>query len=230
MNTASARIWLGASLLLLMAATSLVGYRFQPPKQSDPGASTPGIVLSREIPPSFGDWSMVPETAGIVVNPEVQSALDKLYSEILTRTYVNSQGYRVMVSAAYGHNQRGGLQAHLPEVCYPAQGFKVLSNESASIETPVGTIRGRRLATLRDTRQEPLTYWFSLGGKPVVGRVESRLEELRFVLSGQIPEGVLFRVSSIDPDGARAHREQQRFIAQLMLALPADTRRRVGGL
>ena len=28
---------------------------------------------------------------------------------------------------AYGDDQRGGLQAHRPEVCYPAQGFKVTS-------------------------------------------------------------------------------------------------------
>lgn len=224
------RAWLAVAVLALMAATSLVGHQLQPPKQQAQDRQVPGLVLADAIPRTFGDWRTVPETGAIVVNPELQTQLGKLYSEILTRTYVDAQGYRLMVSATYGGNQRGGLQAHLPEVCYPAQGFKLMSNESAEIMTPLGAIKGRRLVTRRDGRHEPVTYWFSLGGKPVVGRLESRFEELRFVLSGQAPEGVLFRVSSIDADAARAYREQQRFVAQMMLALPPELRRRVGGL
>jgi EpsI family protein len=227
---ASARMRLSAAVLVLMAATSFVGYRMQPSMQQGATAARPELQLAREIPKRFGDWNTVSETDGIVVNPEIQASLSQLYSDILTRTYVNAEGYRVMVSVAYGGNQRGGLQAHLPEVCYPAQGFKLLSSEKAAIQTPQGAIAGRRLMTRRDNRQEPVTYWFSLGGRAVVGRVESRLEELRFAFSGQVPEGVLFRVSSIDADPARAHREHERFVAQLMPALPPDTRKRIGGL
>lgn len=47
-----------------------------------------------------------------VVNPQTQELLDKLYSQILTRTYVNAKGYRIMLSLAYGSDQRGALQAH----------------------------------------------------------------------------------------------------------------------
>ena len=58
-----------------------------------------------------------------MVNPQTQELLDKLYSEVLTRVYVNASGYRIMRSLAYGFDQRGAMQAHMPEVCYPAQGF-----------------------------------------------------------------------------------------------------------
>lgn len=228
--TPAVRLRLSAAVLVLMAAASFVGYRMDPSMRQGAAPAQPELQLAREIPKRFGDWNTISETDGIVVNPEIQASLSQLYSDILTRTYVNDQGYRVMVSVAYGGNQRGGLQAHLPEVCYPAQGFKLLSSEKAAIQTPQGDIAGRRLMTRRDNRQEPVTYWFSLGGKAVVGRVESRLEELRFAFSGQVPEGVLFRVSSIDPDPARAHREHERFVAQLMPALPPEMRRRIGGL
>jgi len=49
--------------------------------------------------------------------------LDKLYSQILNRVYVNATGYRIMLLLAYGSDQHGSLQADKPEVCYPAQGF-----------------------------------------------------------------------------------------------------------
>ena len=34
---------------------------------------------------------------------------------------------------AYGDDQRGGLQAHRPEVCYPAQGFKLGKVEDGTL-------------------------------------------------------------------------------------------------
>src|SRR6267378_4531886 len=90
-----------------------------------------------------------------------QALLDKLYSQILTRTYVNSAGYRIMLSLAYGSDQRGSLQAHKPEVCYPAQGFALQANEAASIATSYGAIPVRRLLTSLGARKEPVTYWFT---------------------------------------------------------------------
>ncbi|MEO7368289.1 MAG: exosortase C-terminal domain/associated protein EpsI, partial [Gemmatimonadaceae bacterium] len=82
----------------------------------------PPISLEQMIPKEFGDWREEPQRYQQVVNPQTQELLDKLYSQILSRTYVNSAGYRIMLSLAYGTNQRGSLQAHKPEVCYPAQG------------------------------------------------------------------------------------------------------------
>ena len=83
----------------------------------------PPISLATMIPKQFGDWREAPLRYAQVVNPQAQELLDKLYTEVLSRTYVNSDGYYIMLSLAYGSDQRGALQAHKPEVCYPAQGF-----------------------------------------------------------------------------------------------------------
>ena len=105
-----------------------------------------------------------------------------------------------------------------------------MSNEEAQIITVLGTISGRQLVTRNGSRHEPVTYWFNVGDKPVSGRLERRLEEIRLVLSGMVPDGLLFRVSSVDPQTERALREQERFIAQMMLALRPDVRRKMAGL
>jgi hypothetical protein len=49
-------------------------------------------------------------------------------------------------------------------------------------------------------------------------------------LTGRIPDGLLFRVSSIDPDPARAWRKQDEFVGQLLAALPPAERWCLSGL
>jgi EpsI family protein len=182
------------------------------------------------VPKQFGDWKLLPQAAAQVVNPQTQELLDKLYSQILTRTYVNPQGYRVMLALAYGDEQRGDLTAHKPEVCYPAQGFKLHSNDPAELATPFGGIAARRLSTSLGPRQEPVTYWFTMGDTAVKSKFQQRMVEVRMGLTGQVPDGLLFRVSSIDESPERAYRMHDAFVADLLKAVSPRDRQRLSGL
>ena len=182
------------------------------------------------MPRGFGEWVELPDQKAQVVNPQTKELLDKLYSQVLTRTYVNKEGYRIMLSMAYGDDQRGGLQAHRPEVCYPAQGFKLGRTEDGSLATNFGTIEVRRLTTTLGPRDEPVTYWLTVGDQVIKNKFDKRMAEIRLGLTGLIPDGLLFRVSSIDRDSARAFALQQKFAADLLAAVPAETRRQLSGL
>lgn len=190
----------------------------------------PSISLEAMIPKHFGDWHEEPQRIVQVVNPQTQEILDRLYSETLSRTYVNASGYRIMLSLAYGSDQRGALQAHKPEVCYPAQGFTLHRSEPSRLETAFGTLPVQRLFTSKGPRQEPVTYWFTVGDAVVQGKFQKRLVDLRYSLTGRIPDGMLFRISSIDPDQGRANAIQDQFVSQLMQAVSPDERKRLSGL
>jgi EpsI family protein len=187
-------------------------------------------VLEVAVPKQFGEWSEVREQAAQVVNPQIQQELDKLYSQLLTRTYVDRQGYRIMLSLAYGDDQRGGLQAHRPEVCYPGSGFKIATIEDGSLLTHYGAIDVRRLTTSLGARSEPVTYWLTVGDQVVNSRFDKRIAEIRLAVTGQIPDGMLFRISSIDNNPARAFAAQQRFAADLMSSVPVEVRKQLSGL
>lgn len=229
-QASSPSVFLASALFGLMVVFALMAQVLQPAQQQRRSSSASGFVLEQVVPKNFGRWQLVPSVSNVVANPEVQEFLDRFYSQILSRTYINDQGYRIMLSIAYGEDQRGGLQAHRPEVCYPAQGFELISNEPVTLKTVMGDIEGRRLMTRLGGRAEPLTYWFNVGSKPVTGRIERRMEEIRLVMTGGAPDGLLFRVSSIDPDPQRGFEEQQRFVSELLTALPAATRRKISGL
>lgn len=191
----------------------------------------PKLNLEAAIPEQFGDWKLDTRAMGGVVNPQQTELLNQLYSQILTRTYYNAHGYRVMLSIAYGEDQRDGNQLHYPEVCYPAQGFQVTSNRKGFIETSRGKIPVRRLeSNLSQNRFEPITYWTTIGSQALTGGATKKIAEMRYGLKGEIPDGLLFRISSIDRDSDAAFAIQERFVNQLIPAIPNEVRPRIAGL
>jgi EpsI family protein len=223
------RLRIAALLAALMCSASVI-MAIAPQPKAQARTLVPNIVLEQAVPRQFGDWRLDPAQSVLVVNPQTQQLLDKLYGQVLTRTYVNPRGYRVMLSVAYGSHQGGALQAHKPEVCYPAQGFSLLHSESTEIGTAYGAIAGRRMNTQLGSRIEPVTYWFTLGDQTVRSRLEQRMAEIRGTLTGQIPDGLLFRVSSIDADSKRAYAEHDRFVNELLAATASTDRVRLSGL
>jgi hypothetical protein len=60
------------------------------------------IELERLIPLGFGDWKIDTSLVPVKVDPALQASLNKIYNQTLSRTYINSQGQRIMLSIAYG--------------------------------------------------------------------------------------------------------------------------------
>jgi EpsI family protein len=88
----------------------------------------------------------------------------------------------------------------------------------------------RRVTTSLGTRNEPVTYWLTVGDQIIKSKFDKRIAEVRLGLTGQIPDGLLFRISSIDNDANRAFAMQQKFAADMMAAVPPVARRQLSGL
>jgi EpsI family protein len=186
--------------------------------------------LQLVVPKKFGDWDVDPVVNSAMVDPQTKVMLDKIYSQILARTYKNAEGYRVMLSIAYGSDQRGALQAHKPELCYPAQGFSMLSTADSEISTPSGAIPVKQLQMVMGPRKEPVTYWFTVGDQAIQTALDRRVATLKSIMTGQIPDGLLFRVSSIDGESRRAFQKQSAFVLSLLSAAAPATRTKLSGL
>lgn len=219
------RACLAAALMLLAAG---LAWWFTPTRMLV--AQRGELQLEAVIPRNFGDWQMDPHVGAGIVNPQQEALLRKLYSQTLSRTYVNRLGQRMMLSIAYGADQRDGMQLHYPEICYPAQGFQLRSNEPVTLFIGRRQLPARRLETeMGRQRAEPVTYWAVIGETVVRGGVNKKLAEMRYGLNGVIPDGLLFRVSSIDARSAAAFEAQQGFVTDLLAAVPPDVRARLAG-
>lgn len=190
----------------------------------------PGFKLEQLFPERFGDWVLYPYSRVVVPPPDQQALLNKIYNQTLTRTYVNPRGERVMLSVAYGGDQSDGLTVHIPDVCYPAQGFKVTDSRNDRLTVAPGfVIPVRHLLTTLGPQIEPVTYWVLMGDEATITNVQRRLVSLRYGLQRLIPEGMLVRVSSYDSDMNAAAAVHARFVADLVASVPAQDRERIVG-
>jgi EpsI family protein len=220
-----------ASLVLgvAMALTSALTGALTPKVRV--AAAEDRFSLEAMIPASFDGWTIDQNVIPLKPDPEQQSVLEHIYDQTLARTYIDRAGNRVMLSIAYGGDQSKALQLHLPEVCYVAQGFQMLKEKPDALATRYGSLPVKRLVARQDRRNEPITYWITIGDKAVMSGIEQKLQRLAYGLSGKIPDGMLVRVSTIQANEDDAYRVQDRFVTDMLdVMAPKDRARLLGAL
>jgi len=213
---------------LMMVASSGLAIKLKPERRM--ADQMPAITLEQAIPNQFGDWHVDHSLIPVDPSPDVKSKLDAIYSQTLARAYSNSKGQRIMLSIAYGADQSGdGSQVHRPEFCYTAQGFQIVLNRIGNLFTPYGSLPVRRLVAVQGPRNEPITYWITVGDKATLPGFNRKIQQIAYGLTGKVPDGMLVRVSSIDNDVAQAYRLQDQFIDDMLQGMDPNNRWRVAG-
>jgi EpsI family protein len=187
------------------------------------------VDIEAIFPKSFGNWRVDTNMPATIVSPDVEALLKSLYAQTVSRTYIGPQGERIMLSVAYGGDQSDATRAHRPDVCYPAQGFDILSNRNAHIDVGPAELPVRHMVAKLGQRLEPVTFWFVVGEHVAVSGQQQKLAQLSYGVRGVIADGMLVRVSSIDPNATAAYQVQARFIADMLAAMPRAARLRVFG-
>lgn len=191
----------------------------------------PPIQLKTLIPEKFGEWQNVPQYSITIVNPEINDLLGTIYDQILNRFYKNANDELIMLSISYGEQQIDDGSLHLPEICYPAQGFTLQERPyESNIQTTFGPLKVRRMTVNKDNRQEFITYYTMMGSVNVRGVLETKLHQLKYGLNGLIADGMVFRISSIGDANTHNIALHNYFIQSLLLSLNTADRKRLTGL
>ena len=73
----------------------------------------------RELPATLNGWTAI----DIEMDQDVARMLRA--DANVQRAYVHPLGYRIFVYIGYYGTERGGTPEHTPEICYPAQGWRI---------------------------------------------------------------------------------------------------------
>ena len=154
------------------------------------------------VPKSFGAWDEVSQSGVILPPPDALS--DRLYDNLVTRVFVAPDLPPVMLLLAYNNAQDGVLQVHRPEFCYPVGGFELTPTRDIMIETSHRSVPANFFTASAPNRVEQVAYFTRLGSAYPRKWSEQRLAVMRANLAGEIPDGMMMRVSALGLDPREA--------------------------
>nr|WP_259373762.1 exosortase-associated protein EpsI, B-type [Rubrivivax gelatinosus] len=188
------------------------------------------VHLEQQVPQAFSGWTIDPAVVPVLPDPSLRATLERTYSQVLARTYVDREGRRLMLSIAYGEDQATDATAvHRPEFCYSAQGFAVRTLGEDRLALAQHAIKVRRLVARLGPRMEPITYWVTMNDRTILPGVERKLSQIRLGLSGLIPDGMLVRSSTVGLEVPASFRLQDSFLTAMEQAMPAPVGARYFG-
>lgn len=200
------------AVLLVLAGAYVAAEQLKPSHRMEESI----VEIGANIPEQFGDWRADHTNEVIQPSPDVQQTVDQIYDQVVNRTYVNSKGDKIMLSIAYGGDQTDALKAHRQEVCYTAQGFKVSKVHNDKLHVGQVSLPVTRMFAEQGPRKEPVTYWFTMADKAVLGRFERLFVQIGYGLKGVIPDGALVRVSSFNADPDKAYTLHDAFVREMV--------------
>lgn len=180
--------------------------------------------LDKMLPNKVGNWTF--ESSSGLVLPPPDALSDRLYDEISTRVYQSPNRPPVMLLIAYSNLQDGMLQIHRPEICYPVGGYQL--SDSHIIDVPIAankSIPCRFFTAEGPARTEQVLYWTRIGHMMPGKWIEQRWAVVDANLRGEIPDGLLVRMSMVTNDPKAAIDGLSEFALQLTNLVPPKMRK-----
>jgi EpsI family protein len=179
----------GVSLRLYAVVAMVVGAygvsRWLQIATAPPEVEMPGWKLA-ELPMQLGNW--LGETAEL--DEKIAAATGAV--EIENRRYHNELGHVLSLHTAMFTDPAVGVY-HSPLNCYPANGWKKLSETSANVPVPnAATIAVRVVSFEKDGEKYLVAYWYQLGNRVLYERED--LGKIRWEMRGQSKWPVLLKV------------------------------------
>lgn len=186
-----------------------------------PRASASPIATSqfqRMIPEKVGRWTS--RRSAELVLPAEDEQQDKLYENLETRIYEGDALPSMMLLIAYSSIQQNDVHVHRPEVCYPAAGFPIVQSKPADFAFGQIKVHARELVADRGGLKERILYWVRVGKSFPIGWAEQRLTMAISNAKGVTPDGLLFRVSTIEESGSSSSHSLEAFAKGFIAASP----------
>jgi EpsI family protein len=132
-----------------------------------------------------------------------------------------------MMVVAYGPIQDYRLKSHLPEVCYGASGFRVSAKTTTNLSYRDNTspLSLSRVIAVKEGRFEPISYWMRIGNDIATGVFDRQIARMKYGIQGLIPDGALFRVSTVGIPEEVSYKLQDQFIRDLIEAIGPENQK-----
>lgn len=145
------------------------------------------------LPTSFGAW----QSRELDYNRELLTGWLGT-DHIIFRRYQNTESRdEVVLYIAYYKDLESSDLAHAPEVCYPGQGWRILSNQKTQLNLTAGThTNAKRIIIEKDSEQEIVYYWWQTEGNTFAGNSFYHLLQIMDRITFKDTSSVWVRISA----------------------------------
>jgi EpsI family protein len=147
------------------------------------------------LPLSLNGWSAV----DIEVDQDVA---DMLRADAnVQRAYRHPHGYLIYVYIGYYGTQRGGTPEHTPEICYPAQGWRIVQEGRIPINQTLG-LWAREFLVEKEDESRLVHFWYRTRETTgITSTMRLRLRHFWKRITSNRGDGALVRLSARVDDG-----------------------------
>jgi EpsI family protein len=230
----SAERWLLAISFAAVLALPLLWFELRPAL----GAGNPQPDLQAILAHEPAGWR-ARQKLEEVVDPRWSPATQAAYDTVVMRQFVRADGAEVTLLVTWSRD--GRLRAgHDQEICYRAGGFAVSRMRTETLPAGAAGLGVTSFTGERGNFAEDVVYWRVTGGR--LDPVESdkgelkgkdilvqRLHRLRHMLSGDVPDNVMVRVSTRRPAHMPPAQVNETFVKGLLQALGPSERQTILG-
>lgn len=167
-------------------------------------------------------WSRVPYDFGSWRGKDIE--FNPLYGgdpadTSLLRVYEDPLGGQVIVYVGFHRDLPSGLDEHTPRLCYPSQGWTILSSGTQSLGPPGRPwFEAREMVVGEGGQRRVVTWWYQTGHRIFDKRIRHVYELMLKAMWTGRTDGVLARLEApIGPGGESAARQRIARFAQVFL-------------
>ena len=217
----AAERWLFAVALTTLLAAPVAWFELR--SESGFAGQAPDLAAIAARAPA--GWQVLPVSDN-VVSPSVQAS----YDQVLMRRFARRDGEEITLVLTWSRD--GRLRAgHDQQVCYRAQGFVIASVGEADLPLANDAMKAIAFSGRRGDLVEDVMYWRITGGEFESGGNiwRHRLNEIGKTITGNIPDGLMVRVSSRRPADAPASTVNAAFVQAFFKSLTPAERAQLAG-
>lgn len=165
-----------------------------------------------QVPYRLGSW----EARNVSFNPLYGA--DPAESTLL-RVYQGQGVSPIIVYAGFHTDLPTTLDYHTPSICYPAQGWNVLSENQGEVGSFRGNpVRVQEILVEKQGEQRLVTWWYHAGSRPFEKRIRQVYKMIGMALLTGRTDGTIVRVETpLTPKGEQAARDTIREFSELFL-------------
>jgi EpsI family protein len=141
--------------------------------------------------------------------------------EFILRSYEDNNGNKLKLYLAY-FTSRKGTSTHNPDVCYPAQGWRIENKGKVTIDIDGKKYNLAKRYFIKGAETQTILFWYQAGDKVYSDKLRHQLMVIKNAVLKNDMQASIVRVSPISPMSDEEALKKEKELSRLIIPMLGD--------